>query len=278
MKGMPSRVVSSLSLPAVSRIRPSLSTTQGPAMMNSGWSAPTVKLISFTSGALGYWHLLLPVRARRLHEAREQRMAVARRRRERGVELARDEERMRRQLDHLDQAVAREAGKAQPRVHHLLQVAVVELVAVAVALLDHVRAVDLVRARAVRQPHFLRAEPHRAAHFGLFGALFGRALLVLPLGDQRDHGMRRRPVELGGVRAVQARDVTRVLDDRELHAEADAQVRDAAFARVLDRLDLALDAALAEAAGHQDRVDAVQQPRAVLLDVGRLDELDLDAR
>src|SRR6185369_3806366 len=166
--------------------------------------------------ALSYRHLLLPVRPCRLHEAGEQRMAVAWRRAELGVELAGDEERMRRQLDHLDQAVAREAGETQPRVHHLLQVAVVELVTVAVALLDQVRAVDLVRARAVRQAHFLRAEAHGATHFGLLSALFGRALLVLPFGDQRDHRMRRRAVELGGMRAVQARNITRVLDDREL--------------------------------------------------------------
>ena len=50
------------------------------------------------------------------------------------------------------------------------------------------------------------------------------------------------------------------------------------LAGVADRLDLAVDAALAEAARHQDRVDAVEAARAVLLDVGRLDELDLDAR
>src|SRR6185295_10878991 len=216
MKGMPSRPVSSLSLPATSRTRPSLSTTQGPAIRNSGWSGPTVKLSSFTSSArsrgLRDRHLLLAICPRRFHETGEQRMTVARRRAEFRVKLARYEERMRRQLDHLHQPVAREAGEAQPRIHHLLQVAVVELVAVTVPLLDQVGAVDLVRARAVRQPHFLRAEPHRAAQLRLVGALLDRALLVLPLGDQRDYRVRRRVVELGGMRALQVGDVARVLD------------------------------------------------------------------
>ena len=105
-----------------------------------------------------------------------------------------------------------------------------------------------------------------------------RALLVLPLGDQRDDRMRRGAVELGAVRALEPGDVARELDDRELHAEADAEVRHAVLARVAHRLDLALDAALAEAAGHQDRVHAAQAVGAVLLDVGGLDELDVDAR
>ena len=125
-----------------------------------------------------------------LDEAREQRMPVARRGAELGVVLACDEQRMARQLDDLDQPVAREAGKPQARVHHLLQVAVVELVAMPVALADHVRAVDRVRERAVRDADLLRAEPHRAAEIRAFVARLERALLVLPLGDQRDDRVR----------------------------------------------------------------------------------------
>jgi hypothetical protein len=44
------------------------------------------------------------------------------------------------------------------------------------------------------------------------------------------------------------------LDHRHLHAEADAEERHVALARELDRVDLALGAALAEAARHQDAV------------------------
>ena len=63
------------------------------------------------------------------------------------------------------------------------------------------------------------------------------------------------------------------LDDRDLHPEADAEVRDPLLARDPGRLDLALDPALAEAAGDQDPVGS---PRALGVDVLGVDELDLD--
>ena len=69
-----------------------------------------------------------------------------------------------------------------------------------------------------------------------------------------------------------------VFDDRHLHPQADAEVRHAVLARVAHRLDLALDAALAEAARHQDRVHILEHLHAVLLDVGGLDVVDVDAR
>ena len=43
--------------------------------------------------------------------------------------------------------------------------------------------------------------------------------------------------------------MARKFDDCDLHAEADAEVRDAALARVLGGQDHALDAAVAKAAG-----------------------------
>jgi hypothetical protein len=48
-------------------------------------------------------------------------MAVAGRRPELGVILARHEERVIRQFDDLDETVARESGEAQARVHQPLQ-------------------------------------------------------------------------------------------------------------------------------------------------------------
>ena len=54
--------------------------------------------------------------------------------------------------------------------------------------------------------------------------------------------------------------------------EADAEERHLVLARVPDRLDLALDAAVAEAAGDQDAVDAGEMRRGpVLLDLLRVD-------
>ena len=51
------------------------------------------------------------------------------------------------------------------------------------------------------------------------------------------------------VGVVPAEHMARKFDDCDLHAEADAEVRDAALARVLRGQDHALNAAVAEAAG-----------------------------
>jgi hypothetical protein len=72
--------------------------------------------------------------------------------------------------------------------------------------------------------------------------------------------------------------VARVLDRRDLHAEADAEVRNAVLAGELRGEDLALDAALAEAARHQDRIEAAQVADVRRVQVFRIDVLDLDPR
>ena len=67
-------------------------------------------------------------------------------------------------------------------------------------------------------------------------------------------------------------DVAGKLDDGALQAEADAEERDPALAGEADGLDLARDAAVAEAARHQDAVDAAQHALGPLA----LDFLGLD--
>ncbi len=174
------------------------------------------------------------------------------------MELACNEERMIRQLDHLDEPVAGEAWEPQPRVHQLLQVAVVELESVPMTLHDDIRTVDLMGARAVRQAHFLRPEPHRAAELRFFAALLDRPFLVLPLGDERDHGVRRGALEFGRIGTFEPRDVAGVLDDRKLHAETDAEIGNLLLACVTNRGNLAVDTAFAESARHEDCVDAFE--------------------
>ncbi len=53
--------------------------------------------------------------------------------------------------------------------------------------------------------------------------------------------------------------MTRELGDGDVHAEADAEVRDAVLARDPAREDLALPAARAEAAGDEHAVDGLEQ-------------------
>src|SRR5204863_6847720 len=92
-----------------------------------------------------------------------------------------------------------------------------------------------------------------------------RAVAVLPLGDQRHYRVWRRGVELGAVGVGEAGLVPRILDDRKLHPQANAEIGNAVLARVPNRLDLPLDAALAESARHQYRVHALEAIDAVAI-------------
>ena len=68
--------------------------------------------------------------------------------------------------------------------------------------------------------------------------------------------MRRLRVELGRVRTDEPADIARERDDRALQPEAQPEIRDVVLARERGGGDLALDAAHAEAAGHDDAVEA----------------------
>ena len=145
---------------------------------------------------------------------------------------------------------------------------VVDLVAMAVALVDDGLAVDLARLRALVELDRVGAEAHRAAH----------VVDLLLLGQQVDHGVRRLGVELRRVGAVHADDVAREVGHRHLHAEAHAQVRDLVVAGDPRGGDLALDPADAEAAGDEDAVGLLE-PCADLRVVQRLGvhPVDVDA-
>src|SRR5206468_11216122 len=103
-----------------------------------------------------FGRVLQPVRGlvlvRRLDERREQRMRTRRLRFEFGMELDRDVPRMARQLGDLDElAVRRAAGNPAAVVGERALVEAVELVAMAVTLVNERRAVDVRRQRAGRQ-------------------------------------------------------------------------------------------------------------------------------
>ena len=72
--------------------------------------------------------------------------------------------------------------------------------------------------------------------------------------------------------------VARAFDHGELHAEADAEVGNAVLARQAHGLQLALDAALAEASRHQDRVHAAQAVDAFAFQHLGVDVVDVDLR
>src|SRR3989344_4522674 len=182
------------------------------------------------------------------YERHEERVRRERPREELGVDLRAEEERVPGcgQLGYLHQrAVGRRTGKDEPRILEFFNVVRVYLVAVAVALFYFRNAVGLLRDGAVRKHARVRAQPHRASVLPL-GYLF------LLLGHKVDDRVRRRGVYLGSVGALHPRHVARVLYRQQLHAVAEPEVRNLVFPRVAHRRDDALDAAAAEAAGHQD--------------------------
>lgn len=71
-------------------------------------------------------------------------------------------------------------------------VAVVEFVAVAMALADDIASVQPVRQRAGLEPLLLQARAHGAAEVGVLAAAFDFSLLCALFGDQPDHRVRWR--------------------------------------------------------------------------------------
>ena len=166
------------------------------------------------------------------------------------MELARHEPGVAGQLHHFHQPpVGGQPGQGQPRLCQRLPVVVVELIAVAVALVDLICAVDGRGQRTLRQPAGIAAQPHGAP-------LGGHPHLA---GHQVNDGIGGGGVQLGGVGPRQSAHVPGVLHHRQLHPQADAQERNFVLPGVPDGLNLALNPPAAEAAGHQDALDIPQQ-------------------
>ena len=164
-----------------------------------------------------------------------------------GVELAAEEEGVGGDLDDLDVGgVGSGAGETETAAGEDGFVLAVELVAVAVALADFGGAVGLGGQGVGLHDAVPSSEAHCAAHFFDAGEF---AELV-------DDAVRGGGVELAGVGVLEAADVAGILDAGGLHAEADAEVGRAGLAGVADGVEHALDAALAEAAGDEDAVEA----------------------
>src|SRR3954470_14353601 len=150
------------------------------------------------------------------------------------MELARDEPRMVRELDDLDEPPFLEgAGDDEPGLDQLLAEEVVHLVAVPVPLEDHRLAVGVARTRSIAGLHRLRAEPHGPSE----------VLDALLLGQEVDHGVRRLGIHLRRVRAVEPGDVARELGHGDVHAEADAEIGNPALTGNAAREYLSLPAA-----------------------------------
>src|SRR5690349_7742972 len=135
----------------------------------------------------------------------------------------------------------------------------------AVPLADPLLAVDATHYAVGFQHAFLAAQPHRATQVGLGIAPLDLAVTVLPLGDQRNDRVRRVRVEFGAVRTHETGYVARVLNDGELHAETDTEIRHLVFPCIANRPNLSFDPALSESAGNEDRIHRGECAGAILL-------------
>ena len=128
---------------------------------------------------------------------------------------------------------------------HLLAEVVVELIAMAVALVDLGLAVA---AAAIWVPAADDAGVRAQAH----GAALGNVALLV--GHEVDDIMFAVGSEFAGVGIGIAQHIAGKLHDRDLHTQADAEVGDTVLAGIAGGLDHALDAAVTEAAGNDDAV------------------------
>ena len=199
-------------------------------------------------------------------------MALPRRGREFRMELATDEPRVDRAARSSRTGLRwpRCPDTRMPASIEMRNVMVVDLVAVAVALDD---ASPCRRSGAPGCPAAARI-PVRPGAWCRPGRTWHRGAPRLPSRSCHSvisaiTGMRRVGIEFGAVGAFESGLVARILDHRKLHAEADAEVGDLVLARVADRLDLALHAALAESARNQDGIHVRETAGAVVLDRSR---------
>src|SRR5215469_3116241 len=76
-----------------------------------------------------------------------------------------------------------------------------------------------------------------------------------------NHGIRRVRIEFGTVGGFHATNVERVFDDGALHPEADAEVRNLLFPRILDRANHSGNPAFAEASGNENAIELTELRR-----------------
>ena len=154
-----------------------------------------------------------------------------------------------RNLDSLDQAAVR-AGACNDQALFLKLGAelVVELIAVAMALVDVQCAVALGHPGARGDGAGVLAQAHRAT----------LRLDTLLIRHQVNDVMMALGRKLAGIGVGVAQHIAGVLHDHDLHTQADAKVGNMVLPRVLGSLDHALNAAVAEAARYDDTVGVAQ--------------------
>ena len=77
-------------------------------------------------------------------------------------------------------------------------------------------------------------------------------------------------IKLRAIGAIKTTYIARILDDCDLHTEADTQIGNIIFPRCFNRVDLALSTSSSKASRHQNRIDAINK-RMVRFQTLRID-------
>lgn len=169
-----------------------------------------------------------------------------------GMKLTPDEVGVVWKFHDLDQAsVGARPRQLESSVFQLFSEVVVELEAMTMPLADVLLSVDLLGTTTSNERARVSAQSHRPA-LGLDAAL---------VGHEVDDGVLRAAAEFDRVRSFKATYVARVLDDRELHTEADTEERNVLLSRVADGGDLPLDSSVSETSRNENRVEVLEVRR-----------------
>src|SRR6266404_36454 len=138
------------------------------------------------------------------------------------------------------------------------------------ALADIARRVNRFRQRTRLNAAWICAQSHRPAH----------SFDTDQVTKLEDHRVGRIIVKLGRVRALESADVSRELDRRALHAQADSEVGRQLATSVVDGAQHSGNASLAESARNQYGVEVAQSffPVCVVHQIFGFDPANLDAQ
>src|SRR3989344_1024468 len=166
------------------------------------------------------------------------------------MELRAEEERMLffRKFGYLHELpVRRRAREHEPRFGELRDIFRIHFKAVTMPLGYLLLPIRLLRDGTGLELARIGSQAHGAAV-----VLLGELLSLIR--QYHDDGVRRLRIDLGRVGILEARDMPRVFHRKQLHAVAEAEIRDLVLAGEPYRVDLPLDAGFAESARDEDAV------------------------
>src|SRR5690242_5246467 len=97
-----------------------------------------------------------------------------------------------------------------------------------------------------------------------------------PFRGQPDDWVRRLRMKFGAVSALHSGLVTGIFNYRQLHAQADAKIRNTVFTCVADRHDLAFDPTFTESPRNEYRIHPRQAGDALFLDIFGIGVMNID--